>query len=77
MPADDLGQQSQQATRSSYLHNGTSYTGKMSSLYWIGAQDFCINAFTTEQRHAINIFIRHPNLDQSYVCMWTAGPIMQ
>ena len=23
--------------RSSYLHNGTSYTGKMSSLYWIGA----------------------------------------
>ena len=25
--------------RSSYLHNGISYTGKMSSLYWIGAQD--------------------------------------
>ena len=24
--------------RSSYLHNGTSYIGKMSSLYWIGAQ---------------------------------------
>ena len=24
--------------RSSYLHNGISYTGKMSSLYWIGAQ---------------------------------------
>ena len=23
--------------RSSYLHNGVSYTGKMSSLYWIGA----------------------------------------
>ena len=23
--------------RSSYLHNGISYTGKMSSLYWIGA----------------------------------------
>ena len=24
--------------RSSYFHNGISYTGKMSSLYWIGAQ---------------------------------------
>ena len=24
--------------RSSYLHNGISYTGKMTSLYWIGAQ---------------------------------------
>ena len=24
--------------RSSYLHNGISHTGKMSSLYWIGAQ---------------------------------------
>ena len=24
--------------RSSYLHNGISYTGKMSSLYWIGPQ---------------------------------------
>ena len=25
--------------RPSYLHNGISYTGKMTSLYWIGAQD--------------------------------------
>ena len=25
--------------RSSYLHNGISYTGKISSLYWIGPQD--------------------------------------
>ena len=29
--------------RSSYLHNGISYTGKMSSLYWIGALLFWIN----------------------------------
>ena len=28
--------------RSSYLHNGISYTGKMASLYWIGAQVFMI-----------------------------------
>ena len=25
--------------RSSYLHNGISYTGKMASLYWIGPQN--------------------------------------
>ena len=29
------------AVRSSYLHNGISYTGKMSSLYWIGALALC------------------------------------
>ena len=28
--------------RSSYLHNGISYTGKMTSLYWIGALLFII-----------------------------------
>ena len=27
--------------RPSYLHNGISYTGKMSSLYWIRAQKVC------------------------------------
>ena len=26
--------------RSSYLHSGISYTGKMSSLYWISAQEY-------------------------------------
>ena len=26
--------------RSSYVHNGISYTGKMSSLYWIGTEEF-------------------------------------
>ena len=29
--------------RSSYLHNGISYTGKMSSLYWIGAQGLLLD----------------------------------
>ena len=28
--------------RSSYLNNGISYTGKMSSLYWIGAQNIIV-----------------------------------
>ena len=30
--------------RPSYLHNGISYTGKISSLYWIGDQNFIIAA---------------------------------
>ena len=29
------------AVRSSYLHNGISYGGKMSSLYWTNPQFFC------------------------------------
>ena len=28
--------------RPSYLHNGISYTGKMTSLYWIGAQNIIV-----------------------------------
>ena len=32
--------------RSSYLHNGISYTGKMASLYWIRAQDSWNNMVT-------------------------------
>ena len=28
--------------RSSYLHNGISYTGKMTSLYWIRVQNTCL-----------------------------------
>ena len=28
--------------RPSYLHNGISFTGKATSLYWIGAQDTCV-----------------------------------
>ena len=28
--------------RSSYFHNGISYTGKISSLYWIRVQDFSV-----------------------------------
>ena len=35
--------------RSSYLHNGISYTGKMSSLYWIGALKLSYIAFQVSQ----------------------------
>ena len=38
--------------RSSYLHNGISYTGKMSSLYWIGALSEHINASSLQWRHS-------------------------
>ena len=31
--------------RSSYLHNGISYTGKITSLYWIRAQNNKLNVF--------------------------------
>ena len=30
--------------RSSYLHNGNSYSGKMTSLYWISPQDLKLNS---------------------------------
>ena len=33
--------------RPSYLHNGISYTGKMTSLYWIRSYWFCFNELTS------------------------------
>ena len=41
--------------RSSYLYNGISYTGKMSSLYWIGAQGIDIY----EKRYNV-VYIKIP-----------------
>ena len=38
--------------RSSYLHNGISYTSKMSSLYWIGAQVAARRSFPAHQLQA-------------------------
>ena len=45
--------------RSSYLHNGISYTGKMTSLYWIAA--LCVrkwkhNSFFFHIDHMINLY---------------------
>ena len=47
--------------RSSYLHNGISYTSKMSSLYWIGAQvtEDCLLKKAT---HAHRTFISTPDI---------------
>ena len=41
--------------RSSYLHNGISYTGKMSSLYWTGAQAPFVTRTSTAMA-SMNIF---------------------
>ena len=45
--------------RSSYLHNGISYTGKKTSLYWIGAQvqnaPFLISCFQINISYVIRI----------------------
>ena len=53
--------------RSSYLHNGISYTGKMSSLYWIGALTFKHNEFTPNMRQALRgIYVQ----DMSHLTHW-------
>ena len=38
---------------SSYLHNGISYTGTMSSLYWIGAQVSCKVSISSDLKSAL------------------------
>ena len=51
----------------SYLHNGISYTGKMTSLYWIRAQAALWHTSPSQaryQRHGINAMLVHtPALD--------------
>ena len=42
--------------RSSYLHNGISYIGKMTSLYWIRAQD---KEYFTKLRHEDDGSMKH------------------
>ena len=67
--------------RSSYLHNGISYTGKMTSLYWIKAQvssaprncsDCSISAFFFTFFHYHNLFCSNvlTNLKPSSTTMW-------
>ena len=43
--------------RPSYLHNGISYTGKMTSLYWIGAQDTILQPPTCKQHTTSSTWI--------------------
>ena len=53
--------------RSSYLHNGISYTGKMTSLYWIRAMVYC----TT---HSLWIHdVLHLNLCHKCRCKYVVG----
>ena len=54
--------------RSSYLHNGISYTGKMSSLYWMGALVRMVSRINNRHHNLLNkspglkelIFSRYP-----------------
>ena len=41
--------------RPSYLHNGISYTGKMTSLYWIGAQDVITDKLSNQKEAPVTI----------------------
>ena len=43
--------------RSSYLHNGVSYTGKMTTLYWIRAQDSNLCVWGNIAENVWTIFI--------------------
>ena len=42
--------------RSSYLHNGISYTGKMTSLYWIRAHDISGSPIESRWGYRVQIF---------------------
>ena len=67
--------------RSPYLNNGNSYTGKMSSLYWIGSLVSILMLFELDQMTILlrtwlsNTFIC-PSLDRLYHCMvlWHSCP---
>ena len=49
--------------RSSYLHNGISYTGKMSSLYWIGAQILMLIKLFFVERYAVTLEVLRVQLN--------------
>ena len=42
--------------RPSYLHNGISYTGKMTSLYWLGAQVLTCPGYVLLVKIALYVF---------------------
>ena len=53
--------------RSSYLHNGISYTGKMASLYWIRAQGFIERSLLAREHH---IYVEYIYIYLSYIHVW-------
>ena len=56
--------------RSSYLHNGISYTGKMSSLYWIGAQIVWVKIDYCYEQHS-KIKQRNYERDDDIICKFS------
>ena len=60
------------AVRSSYLHNGISYTGKISSLYWIGAQMLLVSwIWNRNTFYSLKFF----NLRNWVTWFWHIGPL--
>ena len=57
--------------RSSYLHNGISYTGKMSFLYWIGALSVGTQNKTMNERRACNPNEQRTEAFNSYIQLYT------
>ena len=49
----------------SYLHNGISYTGKMTALYWIGAHDL-IPSKNNMSVHKYNLTLHSPVIFPAY-----------
>ena len=70
--------------RSSYLHNGISYTGKMSSLYWIGSQFAITDFLMPGQYHCILVWkfregcspisLNETDLNQAILCTLSHYP---
>ena len=56
--------------RPSYLHNGISYTGKMTYLYWIRALD-SLSAITIDNA------IYHINYAHHFVLLWSVVVVME
>ena len=59
--------------RSSYLHNGISYTGKMSSLYWIGAQGFNTSSASLPSYPSNCLQWKTPSI--SHTPLWRLGRV--
>ena len=61
--------------RPSYLHNGISYTGKMTSLYWIGAlvssEEDLLSIFDSKSLPCDRVSkLNQVKTTNMYVCMW-------
>ena len=58
--------------RPSYLHNGISYTGKMTSLYWIRAQTLLLSGHSSLLLHEFITYLKQVDMvyNKSQWCGW-------